>query len=427
MSVDSDSKKPPLHLSRKGVSPARKPRIVGIAKHNVAVPQPKNVKLDQELALLQRQIRDNERIWSGFRRIELGVIAARSLREVVQVLVNELPIAFPDVDCVSLACFDPEYELTRMLEQVDTAEENPDAVDSASEVSRAWVNITQEELAQLFALSLKPRLGRCEPALQRLLFPSHAHPLGSVALAPLILRGQLIGILNQGSHRPGHFTPGTATDLLEHLAAVTAMCLDNALNHERLKVYGLTDPLTGVANRRFFDKRVTEEVERWFRRGEPLVAMLVDIDHFKQVNDRFGHHVGDAALREVAELLGRDLRGADVLARYGGEEFVLLLPNTTAFQGMAIAQRLCQRVEKYPFAPDRDLSLNLTVSIGVACLDTESELGGVNPSGWLIQRADAALYEAKQSGRNRVVGRDAKTERLAGKSLHRQTAGGEHQ
>lgn len=349
------------------------------------------------LTRLKRQLRDNERIWAGFRQLEIRMIGAHSLRDFVAVLGGDMPRTFASVDCVTLACFDPEYELTRLLATAETDNEARAPHDSVIE---SFVNITQESLRNLFGGVTRPWLGPCAPELQALLFPAYPHALGSVALAPLLLRGQLIGALNQGSIDARHFTGDTATDLLEHLAAVAAMCLDNVVSHERLRWYGLTDPLTGVANRRFFERRLGAEIERWMRRHEPLTYMLVDIDHFKQVNDRHGHQVGDQVLQQVAAVLGRDLRGADLLARYGGEEFMLLFPSTTLEQGTAIAERLCRNVAEHAFAVSAGLKLKVTVSIGVACLAGGSDRAA--PSVWLFQQADAALYAAKQAGRNRV-------------------------
>ncbi len=351
----------------------------------------------REVARLKRQLRDNERIWAGFRRLEIRLIGAQSLREFVTVLGADMPRTFASVDYVTLACFDPEYELTRLLET-----EGREDRDGKDEVGDAFINITPQSLQFLFSTPARPQLGPCTPELQSLLFPACPYALGSVALAPLVLRGQVIGTLNQGSIDAGHFTPDTATDLLEHLAAVTAMCLDNVVSHERLRWYGLTDPLTGIANRRFFERRLGEEVERWLRRREPLAYMLVDIDHFKRVNDSYGHQVGDQVLQQVAELLGRDLRGVDLLARFGGEEFMLLLPNTTRAQATAIAERLCRNVERHPFVASGVQNLTVTVSIGVACLENEpADLPA--PGARLFKQADAALYAAKQAGRNRVT------------------------
>ena len=368
--------------------------------------------LHPELARLQDQIRENERIWSGFRRIEVKMIGAHSLYDLVATLVNDIPQAFPGVDCVTLAYVDPEYEITRLLDQNDT-QTNADGTRDVQKgmafgprlEPSSFIPISRETLATLFPSSWKPQLGVYGAQIQSLLFPDQHKPLGSMALAPLVLRGELIGGLNQGSFDSAHFQRGTATDLLDHLAAVTALCLDNAVSHERLKLDGLTDPLTGVANRRFFERRLTDEVERWSRRKEPLVCMLADIDHFKRVNDQFGHQVGDRALQQVANLLGEDLRGVDVLARYGGEEFVLLLPNTNVQQAEAIAERLRAKIADRPFIGPEEKHLDITVSIGLACLGPDAEPDDASPGSWLFQQADAALYQAKQSGRNKVIAR----------------------
>ena len=355
---------------------------------------------DAENARLRHQLLQNERIWAGFRRLEVSLIGAHSLHDFVAALACDFPRIFSKVDCVTLACFDPEYEISRMLSAPLESEAVPRRT---VDVSDSLITLTQESLRRLFGGSHRPRLGLCTPEIQAQLFPAYPQPLGSIALAPLILRGQMIGTLNQASLDPRHFAADTATDLLDHLAAVTSMCLDNAVSRERLRWYGLMDPLTGVANRRLFDHRLGDEIERWLRRGEPLTYMLVDIDHFKRVNDKYGHHVGDQVLRQVAELLGHDLRGADILARYGGEEFSLLLPNTTRAQAAAIAQRICDRVAAHSFQVTDDRQLSVSISIGVACLDKREQVADQTPSIWLFDQADKSLYAAKQAGRNRVV------------------------
>ena len=355
---------------------------------------------NDDVASLKRQLLHNERIWAGFRRVEVSLIGADSLRDFVAALAAEFPRIFPKVDCVTLACFDPEYEITRLLD----APFGSDGADrSSTDLNGSFINITQESLRNLFGGTRKPRLGPCTPEIKALLFPAYLQPLGSIALAPLMLRDQLVGTLNQASLDPRHFVPDTATDLLEHLAAVTSMCLDNAVSRERLRWYGLMDPLTGVANRRLFEHRLGDEIERWLRRREALTYMLVDIDHFKRVNDKHGHHVGDQVLQQVAELLGRDLRGADLLGRYGGEEFMLLLPNTTRRQATAIAQRICKNVAAHKFKTSKGRSLSVSISIGVACLDGKDEVAEKSPSMWLFEQADKSLYAAKEAGRNRIA------------------------
>jgi len=324
------------------------------------------------------------------------MISASSLRELIRIITDDIPRLFASVDLVTLSCYDPDFEIGRFLQQGEGATELPRSVILLHEPVRAMAGMSYG----------RTELGLWQADIHRVLFPGYRHRLGSVAITPLVLRGECIGSLNQVSHDPQHFSPDVATDLLEHLAAVTAICLDSAINRERLKQDGLTDPLTGVANRRFFERRLAEEVERWSRRREPLVCMMVDIDHFKQVNDRFGHSTGDDVLQHVARFLGRGLRGVDVLARYGGEEFVLLLPNTSARQGMKIAERLRRSIAEQPCKSAAAEPIPVTVSIGIACLKPRQPPREAPASEWLFEQADRALYAAKTSGRNRTVHAD---------------------
>ena len=347
----------------------------------------------EQLFRLRDQLLANERIWSGFRRIELQMIGAGSLHELIAVLSRDIPRTFPSVDFATVACFDPEYEMARLIEQES----------DGSGIEASFISLSHDALTALFPRPWHVRLGLSDAAVKDLLFPRVSGRLGSAAIAPLVLHGQLIGSLNQASTDAHHFTPGTATDLLEHLAAVTAMCLDNAIGRERLKRDGLTDPLTRVANRRFFERRMAQEIERRLRRGGSIACMLIDVDHFKAVNDQYGHQVGDRVLADIAALLGQDLRGADVLARYGGEEFVLLMPDTTKDQALRIAERLRSRVAKKAFTGAQKRRIAVTISIGVAALGEDREADAQTGAAALLSEADKALYQAKESGRNRVA------------------------
>jgi len=168
----------------------------------------------------------------------------------------------------------------------------------------------------------------------------------------------------------------------------------------------LSDSLTGVGNRRALEKALTLETNRAARTGESLCALMADLDHFKRINDGFGHDVGDKVLAAFGDLLRQQTRGTDIVARFGGEEFVVLMPHTDLEHATETAERIRQALRSARFEPLPDA---VTVSIGVAEL-SENESGDA-----LLRRADKALYEAKESGRNRVVARA--TESLAGPSL----------
>jgi diguanylate cyclase (GGDEF)-like protein len=168
--------------------------------------------------------------------------------------------------------------------------------------------------------------------------------------------------------------------------------------NQQLERLSVTDALTGLRNRRFAEWFLSGELERSRRHGNPLAVLLVDIDHFKRVNDAHGHAAGDAALRHVATLLAREVRKTDVCARWGGEEFLMGLAQVPLEGALALADRQREAVEASPLVLPSGARLALTVSIGVAGVlptdDTPLEL---------VAAADRALYEAKDGGRNRVV------------------------
>ena len=153
-----------------------------------------------------------------------------------------------------------------------------------------------------------------------------------------------------------------------------------------------TDPLTGLKNRRAFDNRLQTELAVVKRRGTPLSLLMLDVDHFKQINDSFGHDAGDTVLVTIAQALSNSARLVDAVARVGGEEFAVILPNTHAQAAQEVAERM-----RIAVAQSSDLAQPTTISIGVATLQDQEDANS------LYARADAALYTAKKTGRNRVA------------------------
>ncbi len=169
-----------------------------------------------------------------------------------------------------------------------------------------------------------------------------------------------------------------------------------ALQYELAKL-ATTDGLTGLYNHRMFQERLTEEISRAKRYKRKLFVLMIDIDYFKKFNDNYGHQTGDEVLKTVARLIKENVRSVDFPARYGGEEFVLILPETDCEHAYNVGERIRKKVESYPFYLKDGSKVTITVSIGIACYpyDTEDKTE-------LLKMADAALYYAKQKGRNRV-------------------------
>ncbi len=173
----------------------------------------------------------------------------------------------------------------------------------------------------------------------------------------------------------------------------------DALNRE-LQLLSVTDGLTKAYNHRHFQERLKSEFARAKRYGDPLACVMLDIDNFKAVNDRWGHPVGDRVLVRLVEIVREGVRGEDLVARYGGEEFALLLPKTTRGHAMALAERVRESIERERIDASPAGPVTFTVSAGVAGYEPEG--GGIQGPDQLIHAADAALYKAKARGRNRV-------------------------
>jgi len=185
----------------------------------------------------------------------------------------------------------------------------------------------------------------------------------------------------------------------------TSLSLQTAFDVRRvtlLEQESITDPLIGIHNRRYLDRRLDQEVGRARRYDLPLSVLLIDIDHFKQINDTYGHQVGDLLLKHLGKLLADTIRDSDVAARYGGDELLILAQNTTASSAAVLAERLRQHVETHPLMLSKKSNprseVRVTVSIGVAGFDHQMTDGQ-----GLLKYADEALYQAKQEGRNRVI------------------------
>ncbi len=348
--------------------------------------QTENQLLRRQLQTLLDEARLNEKKLRRLEQLEKRLIATRSLPELIQVMLQDYKSAC-DTDAVTLVLADPEYEITRFLE----AERRGNAEEPGLVL-----------LEKLYTDNVRPYVGAFDPELQGAIFDPWPDGCESMALLPLMRQDEQIGSLNLGSSKAERFASDSGTDFLERLAAIFSICLENVLNHERLKLAGLTDPLTGVHNRRYFETRCLAEIAHARRHRLPLACMFLDIDKFKGINDTLGHLAGDEVLRSVARQIKSQLRTSDVVARYGGEEFVALLPQT-AQPACEVAERIRSSIAALPLQPLPGEHLSVTISIGVAILPGELAGDDGMAARNLVSSADAALYRAKEGGRNRVV------------------------
>ena len=210
---------------------------------------------------------------------------------------------------------------------------------------------------------------------------------------PLISFGQTLGVLTLHSSQRNAFRESELQSL-EAVADICANSIQNAHYVERVKQLAYLDGLTGIFNRRFFELRIMEEIERARRYGTGMAVIMADIDQFKRLNDEFGHLLGDEVLRQVSSLFHQQLRKIDVVCRYGGEEFAILLTQTNAAQAITIAEKLRRLVEGFQFP---GVPRTVTMSAGVAAFPAHGRSRDE-----IIRAADNGLYAAKQAGRNRV-------------------------
>lgn len=225
---------------------------------------------------------------------------------------------------------------------------------------------------------------------------------GEAILAlPLFVNGRVMGSLQLVSDDPKAFSREDA-QLLWVLVHVAENLLTREHANESLMMFAFTDHLTGLRTRGYFEQQLALEIKRSARKEEAFALLMLDIDHFKTLNDTYGHGIGDQVLREIAVVLTEDMREVDTVARYGGEEFVIILPETTGPEGLAVAERIRHAVAERTFLSGPEMSgiapLQLTISIGIANFPADS-----HGKRELMGFADAALYAAKSQGRNRVV------------------------
>lgn len=218
---------------------------------------------------------------------------------------------------------------------------------------------------------------------------------------PLIIFGEKLGVLALESARRNAFDPEDIRPL-ESVADICAAAIQNAHNFDRMKQLAYVDGLTGIHNRRYFEMRIVEELERASRFQGRMSLIMIDIDHFKKMNDEFGHLLGDEMLRTVSSILKQQLRKMDMVCRYGGDEFAIVVPETSGESAMRVAEKLRRQVETqfFPGVP-RPVS----ISCGVADYPTH----GLTRDE-VVAAADSALYLAKQAGRNRVASANMKKE-----------------
>ncbi len=359
-----------------------------------------NESLRASMAYMMEQAERNHDIMCRHQAFDLEIVGSDSFPSLISTIFRSLPV-ISELDIVTLSLIDEGEDIRTVMAKlgVDFAD-FPHLVFVESTPALGFVPSRSEQLTG----PPRPLLGPYVPATHQPMFPHAPAGLQSIALVPLLRNKRLIGSLNLGSLDANRFTPSMATDFVEHMASIIAICLENVISNEMLKYIGLTDSLTGVYNRRYIDRRLQEEIGRARRQMYRISVMYIDIDHFKMVNDSVGHQGGDEVLREVAARIKAELRASDALGRFGGEEFVVLLINAELDSANMVAERIRTSIASRKFVLSGGAPISVSVSIGVAALDDFARDNAIESvAQTLVAHADTALYQAKESGRNRVV------------------------
>jgi len=213
---------------------------------------------------------------------------------------------------------------------------------------------------------------------------------------PMQSQGEVLGLLSVSAPVPDNLAK-YKQDLCERIGKQIALAMANLKLQDKLRNQSIRDPLTGLFNRRYLEETLEQEISRSSRNKYPFSVLVLDIDHFKKYNDTRGHDAGDALLVKFAQLVKNTTRKEDIACRYGGEEFVVVLPMTNIEMAQIVANKICEATRKMTIANGKDIFDGVTVSIGVSSYPSQAETRED-----LITKADAALYKAKEGGRDQV-------------------------
>ncbi|PCJ30185.1 MAG: hypothetical protein COA99_18445 [Moraxellaceae bacterium] len=334
-----------------------------------------------DIETLVKNASRNEKLLHQLQAMELRLLSCRRWQELFDVLFVELPKTFA-IAQLEIVVIDPDNRARASIER------QLGPIDGSK-----WpLRLSR----QLYTSDTKSKILN-EQDLAHLGFASGLQ-------LPLIKQEQYFGLVRFMSKSLKRFQPDMATDFLAHLVAVIAACFELVMQTEEIARLAYTDPLTEVTNRRGFRHAFQQEVARAKRQNTSIGFALLDIDHFKIINDTHGHLSGDRVLKQLCSVLTQVLRPTDHVGRMGGEEFMLLLPDCDAGHLLIIMERVRDIIAHTPFINVSDEAMVVTVSGGIGCLDGNSLMDMSLEN--IISYLDDSLYAAKSSGRNKMIEAD---------------------
>ncbi len=350
-----------------------------------------NRRLRRMVSLMREEADRNDALLQSFFNSELQLLSRTTLSDLLDYILKDFRDGF-HLDTVTLMLLDPEEAARALLDGPEPSARFPNLRLLNSQAPLREIHPGGE----LFC-------GEPDDVFRHMCFPQHPE-VASCAILPLVRENCLIGSLGLGSADPGRFNHRLSYDYVSHLASVVSVCIENCISRETLQHLSSIDALTRVLNRRALQHQLVCEIKRCNRTGESLAYVLLDIDHFKPVNDQHGHVAGDRILRAVGQILSEKVRDTDSVARYGGEEFAILLPGCDLREAVRLAEMLRHALAELR-VPGRDgRPVRITASLGVTICErqhTEAmDLATLVED--LVHAADQALYRSKNQGRNQT-------------------------
>lgn len=328
---------------------------------------------------LFERVRENEQLADKFYQVELKILATLNYADFFETLLSEIATVF-EVPFVWFSLIEgSEVECLLRERYAGQLEKVVNRVDR--EVLDRFVDGSGE------VLRVNESLHRYLPLLPK----QHCQAVRSMAIAPIFVDGELVGTLNQADGDVDRFSPCLNPVLLQRLALKVSICMSNVTAHEKLQGLASLDPLTGLFNRRVLDQVLQREFNRAVRYAVPLSVVFIDLNDFKQVNDTYGHAVGDLLLQHLATNLKALSRSSDFVARFAGDEFVLILPETDLTKATALLKRMTEALHELPVDFDGD-ELLVSLSYGIASLPDPE----VVSHDQFLRKADQCLYHTKR-------------------------------
>jgi len=333
---------------------------------------------------LLKRLKRNEEIARKFNEIEISILSILNFKDFFERLLFQI------ADKFSIA-----HIWLSIIEESSICEQLKDCSGSQG-LKSAIAFVAQERFISIIK-DQKPVLANRNLKFFKDLMPDNlTEPIGSLAIAPIILDGKLVGSINHADIDAYRFEPGIDTSLLEQLAQKVSLCLSNVTAHEQLKFLAYHDPLTGLLNRRVFERILDREFSRAKRYNNPLSLIFLDFDDFKTINDTAGHSIGDKALCFLADALNSLKREQDIVARLAGDEFVVILPSTEKNSAAQFIKRVNAYFETNHLVSG-EYTFNIRISHGISSL---SDAGVYSPSG-LLKAADLKMYQHKAEKKKR--------------------------